>query len=294
MDATIRQIHDLQDAATSDSILLPELLRKAWVIASRSNLEDQWIEYEFRGYPSELTAPDYPPYRIVYVELVEGSDKWGWKPISPTSLINGLREQPALLCLPTSVIHFQDLSIKNMDLIFPIPGQARRKGDFGTSLPVNLARRFSSRHMPALLEQIRVRVLAWSVDVEKRIAKQTMAPTDHPSPATNHHYHIQQAQGIFGTNYGTINQTNTLSSQRFNTLATSLREYDVPEDEIENLREAIQSDPPLQSASTDLGPQVLGWIDRMVKYAAEGTWNVATNAVGSLLASLIMQHMTRP
>lgn len=289
------KIQRLVEAATSDTTPLPELLRMAWTLAMGLKTEESnmWISYELKGYPDGFDVSDLPEYRRVYAELVGDNSPFGWAPAVLTFDDPNFNHSLRSVNVSTSAIALSESSNKDQDLVFPVPDEVnrvlRREGMYVAGEPIRLARMIRSLQIKHLLEQLRSRVLSWALDVERNTHMKTEPYPELQAPVTNN-YHIQNAQGVFGTNHGTISQTNTLNVQRFDALATCLREQNVSEHDIENLRVAIQADPPSPQASTELGPRVQGWIGRMLMLSASGTWSIAANTAGSLLASLIAKY----
>ncbi len=61
-------VQELQRLASSSTSALPELLRKAKLVAFKLGLDDfqKWIDFELEGYKD---IKDIPLYRIVHCEL---------------------------------------------------------------------------------------------------------------------------------------------------------------------------------------------------------------------------------
>jgi hypothetical protein len=59
--------------------------------------------------------------------------------------------------------------------------------------------------------------------------------------------------------------------------------------DIAELSDALKSDQPPQSPEA-YGPKVSGWISKMMKKAAEGSWSVGIVTAGQLLPKLIASY----
>lgn len=59
---------ELQRDAADGTTPLPDVLRKAWMVATKLKLDeiDTWIQYELYGYPNDVVVPDY---RIMYGDV---------------------------------------------------------------------------------------------------------------------------------------------------------------------------------------------------------------------------------
>ena len=83
-----------------------------------------------------------------------------------------------------------------------------------------------------------------------------------------------------------IEQTGTVNIQQgdFRTLAAFLETHEVGQDDINDLKTAISSDPPPE------GKKVSAWMGKMVSKSAEGGWKVATTVAGNLLTKALEAH----
>ena len=75
----------------------------------------------------------------------------------------------------------------------------------------------------------------------------------------------------------------------FPTLERVLQENEVREEDIAELRSALDAEPEL-SSTQNFGPRVSLWIAQMIKKSAEGSWGVGVGAAGSLLAQVIGKY----
>jgi hypothetical protein len=75
----------------------------------------------------------------------------------------------------------------------------------------------------------------------------------------------------------------------FSSLEAVLRDHGVAEPELTDLRDAVQSEQELKPGQR-FGPKVSAWIGKMVGKAADGTWNIALEAAGNLLAQVIEKY----
>jgi hypothetical protein len=74
-------VEELQKDATESAVPLPDLLRKALVVARKLGIKDfeEWISHELNGYPADV---DVPIYRYMTGEIKAFNDYNGyWMPL---------------------------------------------------------------------------------------------------------------------------------------------------------------------------------------------------------------------
>jgi hypothetical protein len=99
-------------------------------------------------------------------------------------------------------------------------------------------------------------------------------------------------QGVIGDVTGSrISQTMsmTVHSHNFESLAEYLKSQGVQEQNIAELKEAIQKDPK-PSGEGKFGKAVSGWIGKMLTMAADGTWHITLGTASHLLALAIGKY----
>ena len=67
-----------------------------------------------------------------------------------------------------------------------------------------------------------------------------------------------------------------------------LKESNVPDNDLEELRQAIADDP--QAETGKLGPKVSSWMGRMVAKAASGTWKIGVPVASAMLQKAIESY----
>jgi AbiTii len=93
-----------------------------------------------------------------------------------------------------------------------------------------------------------------------------------------------------------IEQAGTVNIQQgdFRTLKTFLQENGVAEQDIRDLKTAIDGDGHLEPTSKIFGKSVASWIGKMVAKSAEGAWKVGTDVASKLLVEGIKAHYGMP
>lgn len=85
-----------------------------------------------------------------------------------------------------------------------------------------------------------------------------------------------------------IEMSMTVVERDFDSLRTYLQSIGVSNSDIDELKNAVDSDP--KPTNSNLGPDVGNWYGKMMAKAATGTWNVAKGVAGSLIANAIWAY----
>jgi hypothetical protein len=83
--------------------------------------------------------------------------------------------------------------------------------------------------------------------------------------------------------------TFNVTTNDFASLENVLRANSVSEQDITDLKAALEGDPPAKSAGR-FGPKVSRWVAKMVGKACDGSWGIAIGAAGKLLAEAISRY----
>jgi len=153
----------------------------------------------------------------------------------------------------------------------------------------------NSTNLVELLNAVRNRMLDFALALAKE------APTAGESPgAAGTVLEPAKVTQIFNTTvYGgsatlvgathDSSLTFNIVSYDFESLASALQRHGVSNEDIEELQGAVKSD--RKPTNKDrFGPGVSSWIGKMLKKAADGTWNIGIGTAGSLLAQAIGKY----
>ena len=103
---------------------------------------------------------------------------------------------------------------------------------------------------------------------------------------------IHSFQGILGgVEQSSVTQNLKMSVKQndFNSLSEYLMSNSVPEEDIIELKEAINIDPSPEKKGV-FGNKVSNWIGKMISKSASGTWQISAGAAGNLLAKAISTY----
>ena len=299
----MRLMDQIQQEAVDSKSDLGALLRKCKVLAARLGsrpLED-WLVRESDGYPQDTEVPGY---RILPLEL---------KGHFAGPLGSEMRNVPVpLLCLPERVRKGWQ-SYKCRQSIGSIEEILKRSdggtfavsaGDLAVALGTNVYQDYNCvqawaevgvSQIVEILNSVRNRILDFVLAVWKE------APTagEHDDRAAREIEPARVTQIFNTTVYGGAANlvgsasnspiTFTVSLNDFPSLEKVLRSSGVQDEDVEELRAAIQSDPkPCKGGG--FGPRVSSWFGNMMKKAAQGSWKVGVQIGATLLTQAISRY----
>lgn len=293
-------LEDIQKDAIDASSNLGNLLRKCKVLAARlgsKELED-WLVWESNGYPEDISIPEYRVWPLQIKGYFSGPFGSGLKnaPISTAFLPENVRRLYDAYEFRLSISTVESTLKKDETGILKVD-----TGDMSLTLGTKVYRNmnclecwaeFSRANLEELLNAVRERVLDFSLAVWKEhpnageINSNTME-TLNPDEVTQI-FHTTVHGGTANL-VGTANNSSivfNIASNDFDSVHRVLRDNDVSEKDIAELKRALTQDKPPQSPG-QFGPKVSSWIAKMVQKASEGTWNIAIGAGGSLLSEVI-------
>ena len=96
---------------------------------------------------------------------------------------------------------------------------------------------------------------------------------------------------VGSADHSTVNQS--IQPNDIDAIKDELKRLGIPQEDIESLEEAINSDPRPTEASK-LGPKVAAWLGEAIKKAASGVWAIGIGIAGSVLPKLIAKYYGLP
>jgi hypothetical protein len=305
----------LQQLALDPDTKVSVLLNNAYLISSKLGIKDfqDWCNNELNGYLSE----EVPDYRLVRGEIKAYAVN---KPIIPVVLYGAEIAQYADFKIIRDNVSKLDewvysdnefISLKLDQVLEDYINQCINEDENKLINSLNMGNNpfvnnLRSGYRPFLcihksdisniLSRIRKIILDWSLDLDnKGILGEDYHFTEQEKQMTqNINYHIGNVGNMANHNdNSTINQTSTnnvnIVKGDFNSLASNLRSHGVEEADIQELQTIIDVTP-LPQSSNEYSHNLKAWIAKMVTKSIDGTWQVAVDAAGSLLATGLQQY----
>ena len=285
---------ELQRLASDGKYPVDELLRKALIVATKLDIQDfrNWITSELHGYSSRN---EIPGYRKAQASLHVFNDVLGRlvpyylpeeleESLTQHSLKQPLASLVELVSSDSATFEYQmPLTVRNILL--------QRQGEF----PMEPVMRMSRIYVIKAIDAVRNTILEWSLRLEQQgiLGKGMRFSSEEKAIAMNsQNVHIGSFQGILGDVDGsTVTQSLNMSIEAgdFNRLKQQLTEAGITGEDLESLKEALDTDPKPTSPS-GFGPKVSGWIGTMMTRAASGAWEVTLEAAGKLIPQAISAY----
>ncbi|MDF9390454.1 hypothetical protein EXZ60_16730 [Vibrio sp. 1151_11] len=283
---------DLQRNALNHKYPLSNLLREAYVIATKLNVVEfkSWVHCELNGYKGDIEIPEYRKSRG---ELKGYNSYRGWvKAMLPN------QEWEDLITLTHTSQSISEISMLTAS------GENYVVQNFGAEHLASLQQLFNNgtdmklfipmTSMHNILESVRNTIIDWSLRLESEGIlgeglQFTTKEKELASMSTN--IKIDNFQGVLGdisNSSLTQHLDMNISKNDFDTLASFLVSNKVEQDDVECLRESIKSDGVVEPGK--FGAKVSDWIGRMVAKSADGSWNVSIATAGNLLAGAITKY----
>jgi len=294
-------IEEIQAEAVDGKSDLGTLLRKCKLLAARlgSDSLENWLLWESNGYPSDARVPDYriwplelkghfagvfgaairnaPIPRICLPERLRGAYKEYECRQSVASIEDTVKKHDNGMLYVTT----NDLSVILGDKVYQNYSCVQAWAEFGVGQLVEV------------LNTVRNRVLDFSLAIWKESPNAgDLGNGDTIAPG--------RVKQIFNTTvYGGVanlvgSAKNSMinfdiSQGNFDSLSKVLRDNGIQDADVQDLKSAIQTDGQPKSAQ-GFGPKVSTWIASMIQKAAQGSWQIAIGAAGTLLAEAISKY----
>lgn len=301
-------LREIQSEATTNDASLTTVLRKCMILAARLDNQPfrEWVKRELEGYPED--QPELlPDYREKIQLQVHGdfSGPFGSgmrnARIPPAAIKSDWHELLFYVHFYAGVGYFES-QIEASDGYGQIPWPADALVMFGDKIfegqqLVAAHKVLPSTLLQRVLDQVRDRILAFSLDIEREAPDAGEAKPGQPAipeAAVTQVFHMTVLGDGATVNAAggdmTVNTIETiLPDGRWADLESGLVDIGVPLDEIPVLRQALESDG--GAVSGELGPATQTWVGKAVSKVASGAWPVTTGASGSVVATLVLRAL---
>jgi AbiTii-like protein len=298
-------LEEIQASAVDGNNDLGTVLRKCKLLASRLGSQplESWLVWESNGYPDGVEVPDYRIWPLqlkghfagyfgsglqgvqiplaVIPERVRGS----YERYECRQSVAGIEATLAAVRSGKGTV-----TVPTGDLALALGGDVYENYNC-----LQAWAEFSTGHLFELLNSVRNRILDFALALWKESPAAGEVGTD-----SSRKLEAAQVTQIFQTTvYGgsatlvgsaphsSINLD--ITSNDFGSLQQSLLQQGLSAGDTKELEAALAKDPK-PTAKGKLGPTVSAWMGKMVKKAAEGTWNAGVDIAGKILSEAITKY----
>jgi len=287
---------ELQAMAADRNNDVPDLLRKALIVATKLKLDDfkRWVNRELHGYGAD---DEVPKYRDLRTQMFVLNPYHGLQPLyMPPTIEKQIcdLQYRAPISNAVSVLERQRQGNKSAPQ-YPLPPEAKQLLMRHMEIPLEPVRVVPETQLDLLVDAVRTTILEWALKLEEEGIMgdgMTFSQEEKQRAASSTQIHIGSFQGVLGDvsqSQVTQNLKMNVEAGDFKSLADFLKSKGVAEPDINDLQTAIESDP-TPSSSDKLGPRVSSWIGTMITKAACGTWSVGVDVAGKLLYAAVAAH----
>jgi hypothetical protein len=290
-------LEEIQNDAVGSSQNLSEILRKVKLLAARLGNEPlaEWIIWESNGYPDDVTPPDYRIWPLVlkghfwgpFGSRIENAPvPLGALPDQSQKKYQKYKCRMSIAALEQFNQGLASVRISTGDLNFYL------KEFYVDHQCIQVWGEFSEANITEVLNSVRNRVLDFSLALWREYPDAGAASKDYHSQIPQNTVTQIFNNTVFSGNANIVgssissNILYNIIQGDFDSLKILLQNNGVLERDIEELRECIKDDPK-PTEKEKFGPRVSGWIGKMTRKAADGTWQIAINAVGGFLGQAL-------
>ena len=297
-------IEEIQQEAVDSKCDLGALLRKCKVLAARlrSQALEEWLVWESNGYPLDVDVPSYRTWPLHLKGHFSGPFGSGMRnaPIPLLCLPEKAREKYQKYQCRQSIASIEQILREKHGGTLQVP-----TGDLAVVLGTEVYEgqnclqawaEFGAGQLVEVLNTVRNRVLDFSLAIWKEdpdAGNGTLTGEDkkmEPSRVTQ--IFNTTVYGGAASLVGTANDSQVsfdVTTNDLSSLESLLRATMVSEEDITELKEALQSDP-RPTLPGRFGPKVSAWVSKMFGKACDGSWGIAIGAAGKLLADAISRY----
>ncbi|HHL7708661.1 TPA: abortive phage resistance protein, partial [Escherichia coli] len=276
----------------------------AKMISVKLGLQDisEWLEHELNGYPRLDQVPDY---RIITNAPVKAFNPYvGWIPYQLGNVEDKeLYKSLTTIRISNPVSMLIEYAKKEDTLYSELPVfmadflQKMAGCEYSMSWVINPAQ------ITKILSHIKSKVLDWALLLESKniLGEGLLFSPEEKQEAVgmtvnninNFNGHVNNSGAIGAGNTGDIHQQNTITAGDFNSLERQLKEYGIEDNDIRDLKLAIdQSSAP--TSSNNLGGKIGNWVGSMIGKAYSGSLKIAGTAAPALLTNAICAYFNIP
>ncbi|MFT0172190.1 hypothetical protein ACLKMY_24810 [Paraburkholderia mimosarum] len=297
----MRLLTEIIEALSGDQSGLVDALFKAKVLSHRLGDADlkRWVDSELSGYSDDAAVP---PYRCLHVTIMgqvsDGFNVYNDQVLPVFHLEKRLRDKLTATELRESIAVVEQFSKSEHDLVIAFQPEyfpALRKGLRGG---FEILRAWGKHSVGAHLQvvtEVRARLLEFVLNLEGSLPEDVDA-RNLRQIAEDVGVHEMFKGAVFGDNVniniGSGSQShlsNAVHKNDFAGLAQVLREHGVGEEDIGELRQAVEEDG-TRDTERSYGPKVKQWMGGMIAKAGSAAWNVGVQAAGGVLANAISAY----
>ena len=288
-------LDDIRSDLVSESASLSNTLRKAKILASAIGLPEfrEWIDFELSGYEDRDKVPSYRRFRPTNLGTFSGPLRSGVENmVLPTyNLPDSIREFAENLIFFDGVGALEAQASSSHQWKWPqeMVMLARESLQLtGGMLLVDAHKPIPAHVISGVLDQVKNRLLDFVLGLQE--SNVTSEDLDNRTVETEvarnlFHINIYGDRNIVASGEQVNQRVKTVQEGDIDSLLSVLREFDIDDDDLSELKNAVSAEPNASGGS--YGPRVRAWLGGMVSKAATSAWNVGLETGSKVLTDAL-------
>lgn len=308
--ALVSKLAEIIDAASTDDVTTANLLRKLKVVAARLETPPllSWVDNELSGYPSGAELPAYRgPFRAPVDTdwLGPANARINNLPFPSAAVPERMRNAAFQLSFRQSASELEDIACRNdwvsapwdadfVLIINSLIDQEEMQGPTPYHSLVSARRRISPSLVKSVLDNVRTRALEVALELERiqpdagELGVKAVDPVAVNFVVTNNIYGHGNAVAIDSP--GSRQQgSSTVIAGDLGRLLSAVKGAGLSDQQVADLEVAICADDADAEADKP-GPRVRGFLAKLLAIGGVGAGQVATGAVGNVVAEMVQSY----
>ena len=288
-------LDEIRSDLVNESANLSNTLRKAKILASAIGLPEfrEWVDFELNGYTDRDSVPSYRRFRPINLGTFTGPLQSGANNVMlPTyNLPEMVKEFAENLVFFDGVGALEAQTSNSYERKWPqemvMLARDAMKMTGGMVL-VDVQQPIPAHLISGVLDQVKNKLLDFVLGLQE--SNITSEDLDNRTVET------EVARTLFNINiYGDRNivasgeqvnqRVNIVQEGNIDSLLGFLREFNIDDDDLGELKDAVSSEPIASDGS--YGPKVRAWLGGMISKAASSTWNVGLQTASKVLTDAL-------
>lgn len=288
-------LDEIRSDLVNESASLSNTLRKAKILASALGSPEfrDWIDFELGGYPDRDSVPSYRRFRPTNLGTFAGPFQSGVKNVVlPTfDLPDTVKEfaENLIFFHGVGALEAQASSSHQwkwpQEMVMLAQNSTQMTGDM---VLVDAHQPIPSHVISGVLDQVKNRLLDFVLGLQESnvTAEDLDNRTVEPEVARNlFHINIYGDRNIVASGERVNQKVKIVQEGDIDSLLESLREFNVEDDDLSKLKDAVLAEPSATGGS--YGPKVQSWLGGMISKAVTKTWNVGLENASKLLTDAL-------
>lgn len=287
-------LDEIRTALVDESADLPNILRKAKILASEVGLPEfqEWVDFELSGYPDKDKVPSYRRFRATNLGTFSGPFQSVAKniPLPTHDLPGPMKDFAEDLTFLEGAGSLEGMLLQESEsfqrrwpprLVILARDTIKMSGE----MVLVDAFRIVPRYMiSGILDNVKNKLLDFVLGLQQSNVTPERLDNGSVEPGVVRNLfnvHIYGDHNVVASGENVHQEFKTVSKGDIGSLLNHLRELGVANDDLRELKNAVSSEP--QASNGEFGPKVRAWVGGMISKASSDVWKVGLEAAPKVL-----------